>query len=274
MQKSHNIPKETTCPRQHQLIKQHYCWKHFFPSLPIITEDHAEQSNLNSLPLPNLTMDEVQVAIMEASPHKAPRNDGLVATVWSKLWPVINVHVISLFQSFLNKGIRPHRWKKAKIIPLQKPGRPIRDYTLASSYRPISLLCILGKALEAIITSRISYMVEEYGLVPSNHLGRKKHRSAVQALVIVQEQIWKAWQSRKILILVGFDIKGAYNGVSKIRLLRRLAARRIPQQLIAWVDNFCSERTATITVFFFFPSYFTSSILPATAYENATSLWL
>lgn len=95
-------------------------------------------------------------------------------------------------------------------------------------------------------------MVEEYGLVPSNHLGRKKHRSAVQALVILQEQIWKAWQSRKILILVGFDIKGAYNGVSKIRLLRRLAARRIPQQLIAWVDNFCSERTATITVFFFF----------------------
>ncbi len=215
---------------------------------------------------------------MEASPHKAPGNNGPLAIVWSKLWPLIKVHVISLFQSFLNKGIRPHQWKETKIIPLQKPGRPIGDYTLASSYRPISLLCILGKALEAIIASRISYMVEEYGLVhvPSNHLGQKKSRSAVQALVIVQEQIWKAWQSRKILSLVDFDIKGALDGVSRIRLLRRLAARRIPQQLIAWVDNFCSERTATITVFFFlfFFSYFTSSILPATAYENATSLWL
>lgn len=76
--KSHNFPKETTCPRQHQLIKQHYCWKHFFPSLPIITKDHAEHSNLNSLPLPNLTM---EVAIMEASPHKAPGNNGLLAIV-------------------------------------------------------------------------------------------------------------------------------------------------------------------------------------------------
>lgn len=73
-------------------------------------------------------------------------------------------------------------------------------------------------------------MVEEDGLVPSNHLGQKKRRSAVQALVIVQEQIWKAWQSREILSLVSIDIKGAYNGVSKIRLLGRLAARRIPQQ--------------------------------------------
>lgn len=120
--------------------------------------------------------------------------------------------------------------ERNKIIPLQKPGRPIGDYTLASSYRPISLLCILSKALEAIIASRISYMVEEYGLVPSNHLGQKKCRSAVQALVIVQEQIWQAWQSREILSLVSIDIKGAYNGVSKIRLLGRLAARRIPQQ--------------------------------------------
>lgn len=184
MQKSHHFPKETTCPRQHQLIKQHYCWKHFFPSLSIITEDHAEHSNLNSLPLPNLTM---EVAIMEASPHKAPGNNGPLAIVWSKLWPLINVHVISLFQSFLNKGIRPHQWKETKIIPLQKPGRPIGDYTLASSYRPISLLCILSKALEAIIASRISYMVEEYSHVPSNHLGPKKHRSAVQALVILME---------------------------------------------------------------------------------------
>lgn len=71
----------------------------FFPSLPIITEGHAEQSNLNSLPLPNLTMDEVQVAI---SPHKAPGNNGLLAIVWSKLWPVINLHVLSLFQSSLD----------------------------------------------------------------------------------------------------------------------------------------------------------------------------
>lgn len=48
----------------------------------------------------------------------------------------------------------------------------------------------------------------------------------------------------------------------KILTFRRLAARRIPQQLIAWVDNFCSERTATITVFFFFFPYFPSSIYP------------
>lgn len=80
------------------------------------------------------------------------------------------------FSLLWTKGILP------KIIPLQKPGRPIADCTLASSYRPISLLCILGKALEAIIASRISYMVEEYGLVPRNHLGQKKKQISCSSI--------------------------------------------------------------------------------------------
>jgi hypothetical protein len=48
--------------------------------------------------------------------------------------------------------------------------------------------------------------------------------------------------------LVSFNIKGAYNGVFKDRLLQRLKARGIPKGLIRWIDTFCSNRTATITV--------------------------
>jgi hypothetical protein len=48
--------------------------------------------------------------------------------------------------------------------------------------------------------------------------------------------------------LVSFDVKGAYNGVYKDRLLQRLAARGIPSDLVNWIDAFCSRRTATIVV--------------------------
>ena len=48
--------------------------------------------------------------------------------------------------------------------------------------------------------------------------------------------------------LVSFDVKGAYNGVYKDRLLQRLQARGIPMDLVKWIDAFCSERTATIVV--------------------------
>ncbi|EAQ91505.1 hypothetical protein CHGG_03440 [Chaetomium globosum CBS 148.51] len=52
----------------------------------------------------------------------------------------------------------------------------------------------------------------------------------------------------KVLSLISFDVKGAYNGVFKDRLLQRLKARGIPESLVKWIDAFCSKRTATIAV--------------------------
>ena len=53
---------------------------------------------------------------------------------------------------------------------------------------------------------------------------------------------------KKVLSLISFDIKGAYNGVCKERLLQRLQARGIPPSIVRWIDAFCSDRTATIQV--------------------------
>jgi ribonuclease HI len=78
--------------------------------------------------------------------------------------------------------------------------------------------------------------------------GARKRRSAEQALLLLQEEIYKAWRNRKVLSLVSFDVQGAYNGVFKERLLQRLKARGIPDKIVQWIDAFCSRRTATILV--------------------------
>ena len=52
---------------------------------------------------------------------------------------------------------------------MQKPGKP--DYADPKAYRPIALLNTIGKALEAVITTCISYMVEAYSLLPQTHIG-------------------------------------------------------------------------------------------------------
>ena len=85
-------------------------------------------------------------------------------------------------------------------------------------------------------------------MLPANHFGARKQRSAEQALLVLQEHIYKAWRSRKVLSLISFDVKGAYNGVYKERLLQRLQARGIPSIIVRWISAFCSERTATIQV--------------------------
>jgi exonuclease III len=88
--------------------------------------------------------------------------------------------------------------------------------------------------------------IEEEGERPQR--GARKQRSAEQALMLLQEQIYAAWRGRRILSLVSFDIKGAYNGVCKKRLIQRLRARGIPEDLLHWIKAFCSDRTATIQI--------------------------
>jgi hypothetical protein len=166
--------------------------------------------------------------------------------VWKEVWQAVKHHVLALFRASLQDGSLPSQWRHAKIIPLKKPGK--EDYTIAKAWRPISLLATLGKVLEAVIAERISYAVETYGLLPTNHFGARKQRSAEQALVFLQEQIYTAWPGKKIVTLISFDVKGAYNGVCKDRLVQRMRARGIPEQLCRWTEAFCSERTASIQI--------------------------
>jgi hypothetical protein len=151
-----------------------------------------------------------------------------------------------LFQTSLDTGTLLQQWKIAKIIPLKKPNKD--DYTRAKAWRPISLLSTLGKLLEAVVAERISFAVETYGLLPTNHFGAKKQRSAERALLLLQERIYTAWRGRKVVSLVSFDVKGVYNGVYKDRLLQWFMARGILSQVVNWVNAFCSGRTATIVV--------------------------
>jgi hypothetical protein len=88
------------------------------------------------------------------------------------------------------EGELPEQWRSARIIPLKKPGKG--DYTIAKAWRPISLPSTLGKILEAVVADRISYAAEAFGLLHTNHFRARKRRSTEQALLLLQEHIYKA----------------------------------------------------------------------------------
>lgn len=164
--------------------------KTFFPPLPTWIEDEGSRGHRDPAEMPRLTMEEVERRVFAANSWKALGDDGLPAVLWQQVWPVVKERVPQLFQVSLDEGTLPSQWRNAKVIPLRKQDEP--NYQLAKAYRPVSILAILGKILESVVVDRISYMVEELGLLPTNHFGARKRRSTEQALTLVQEHIYKA----------------------------------------------------------------------------------
>ena len=201
----------------------------FFPPTvqPVVEQEGTYRGQLECKPLQKF---EIRAAIWRASMDKAPGPDGFSMRVWREVWPALEDEILALMQRSLDESALPTSWKKAMIIPLRKAGKD--DYTSVKSYRPISLLQTISKVLEAVIAERISYLVETNHLLPKAHFGARKQRSSVDALVHLQERIYKAWRGGKTLSLVSFDVKGAYNNVAKEPELHRLRKRRIPEKLV------------------------------------------
>lgn len=193
-----------------------------------------------------LSMSEIEAVLWKAGPWKAPGPDKVPNIAWQKTWHLVKEWVLEVFKASLLLGHLPVGWRCAQILPLRKSGKT--DYSIPKAFRPISLLATLGKLLEGVLAQRLSFWAEEHGLLPENHFGARPGRSGDQALLLLLDKIHQAWQDNKVLSLVNFDVKGAYNGVPANILCQRLEERRIPMIVVRWVRAFCSSRHATIIV--------------------------
>ena len=63
----------------------------------------------------------------------------------------LSAPLTSVFLSCLNENKWPSVWKEARVVPVNKKSSRHDP----SNYRPISLLSVMGKVLEQIVTTAI-----------------------------------------------------------------------------------------------------------------------
>lgn len=197
----------------------------FFPTMadPVEKPVTPQREEISWEPISKL---EIVKALKAAKGTTVPGEDGIPTLVWKKLWKYVREAVLSIFIASTQLGYYPMQWKRAIIIVLRKPNKP--DYSNPGAYRPISLLNTLGKLLEAVIAKQLSYYAETYGLLPDTQFGGQPGRNTEQALLVLANAIDRVWLKSKMVTLIAFDLKGAFNGVKKTSLDVRLQAKGIP----------------------------------------------
>ncbi|KAJ3552812.1 hypothetical protein NPX13_g11028 [Xylaria arbuscula] len=221
----------------------------FFPTPPNANlEDIENATYTDQIPTPPITTEEIENAIQATPALKAPGPDGIPNLILKAALPQIKIHLMRIFNHSLALGYCPEHFRQSTTVVLRKPGKD--NYTIPKAYRPIALLNTIGKIMDAIIAKRISYLAEVYQLLPSTHIGGRRLRSTEQALHIIIERIYSAWNTGKgqVASLLLLDVSGAFDNVSHQRLLHNLRKRRIDEKIVNWIRSFLKARKTSIAI--------------------------
>lgn len=114
-----------------------------------------------SIEIPPIMMHELEQVIHNLPADKAPGEDGIPNRLWQIAikTPKFTETLLQIFNACIRKGYNPSHFQRSITVVLRKQGEE-RDYRDPKSYRPVALLNTLGKILESIIATRISYLME------------------------------------------------------------------------------------------------------------------
>jgi len=184
----------------------------------------------------------VKAAIWRLRPGKAPGADGVTAGMLRKTWPILGEEIVHLFRSCIIEATFPQAWKCAKLVVLKKQGK--KDTTNPKSYRPISLLPTMAKALETLIiqdlvteTDLNSYN-QQHGFVPG--------RSTITAIKSLYD--WVKGSNGRHVFGVFLDITGAFDNVGWCPLLSRLDALGASLRTSRLIQNYLGNRSASLVI--------------------------
>ena len=149
-----------------------------------------------------------------------------------------------IFNLSVKQGSLPKIWKHGRISPLFKKGKR----NVPANYRPVTLTSIICKILESIFADNIIAHISNNNLQDKNQHGFTKLKSTVTNLLQALN-IWTDALSHGFPIdIVYFDYEKAFDKVPHRRLLCQLQSLGITSEPLAWIEDFLSSRTQTVSV--------------------------
>ena len=129
-----------------------------------------------------VTLPQLGSALRGMSSSRAAGSDGMTIELLRHCFEVVGPVILHIINKSLVTGIVPADWKHAIVVPLYKSG----DETSPANYRPISVLNVLSKLAEKVVSQQlVEYLTRNYILSPTQFAYRPAHSTESALLDIV-----------------------------------------------------------------------------------------
>ena len=202
--------------------------------------DHSQSVyNLHTI---EINPSEVFEALISLDPNKAMGIDKISPKILKYCATSLCEPITHLYSQCFHLGYLPQEWRTHCITPIYKNG----DKSMVSNYLPISLLCIVSKALEKIIYKHtINFFSDlftnhQFGFIPG-------HSSLQQLLLFVNDLIVAKENSYEVDTIY-VDFKKAFDTVPHTTLLTKLRKYGITGNVFNFYQAYLSNRLQCVNI--------------------------
>ena len=147
----------------------------------------------------------------------------------------------------LSTGTMPETLKVAELVPALK--KHDADHEQFSNFRPISNLVMVSKVIEKAVSVQLTDHVRTHHLEEWFQSAYKIHHSTKTALVKVHNDILRAIDDNRSVLLLLLDLSAAFDTVDHSTLLLRLRTRfGVKGSALAWFESYLASRKYYVQV--------------------------
>ena len=204
----------------------------------------------NNFSIPSLTANtdiiDIQISPQEVANtikkkialKKAPGYDSITPIMLKNLPFVAVVYISKLFNAIIKLGHFPSEWKKSLVIMILKPGK---DPTLASSYRPISLLPCLSKLFEKVLLAKLFPYLQSKNIIPPHQFGFREQHGTIEQVNRVTNEIRTAFENKEYCSAIFLDVAQAFDKVWHEGMIFKIR-QTLPQNVHAVLESYLENR--------------------------------
>ena len=138
----------------------------------------------------------------------------------------------------------PNSMKVARVIPVFKSG----DSSIASNYRPISILPCFSKIFERIMYNRLYQYLTTNNILYNKQFGFQKQHSTEHAIVQLTNEISNSFENNLLTLGVFIDLSKAFDTVDHKILISKLYHYGIKGKTISWLKNYLQHRSQCVSL--------------------------
>ncbi|KAJ1309246.1 hypothetical protein OPQ81_004911 [Rhizoctonia solani] len=148
----------------------------------------------------------------------------------------------ALFNGCLDLGYHPTVLHNTVISIIPKPRKT--NMVDPKSYWPISLLEMLSKLLEKIITKWLIFEAGKHNLLPHTQFGGCDMTSCTDAGLCLVNNIHAYWNHKEHVSLLTMDISGYFNNIDHTQLIYTCQHLGYLDNICNWLKSYLSNHTA------------------------------